>query len=582
MVRSVVLLALSVLIVLPARADDGWCKFLWTELIAFDNTKADYGVADFLGRMSKRPTGVSLLLLEPELFEKHTPLTVDRPLPERACAYGKRPCNEEHARQDWTAFQLRGLVGTLKAHGVEVYASFFEFGRQHPTDPLPDGRPYVSKFVEGTTAFLRDYGFSGLHGADGFAHPRKTLAERGISVERCLDEATKWTSFWQEAAAAFRQAGFKTYLNTCWTRDPYEAIVRYGVDYRTLAKTPIDGFFVESSAGGLILEGWNYTEESVLDKCTAMLARLRAAVPDKELFLLHCFKDGEERFDALRHAPLLVSAEALSMANTFVDGRRTLVGVVGSLADAIGREEWTRLDATWNLAFAFPAALPDGVCVVWDDEALTRECLELPKQKAASSLTLLAALVSRGAVLGGLVSTERARTDAALPVLVLNPACYPRQTLEALRQRGGTVIEFGLGRDAFSEHPVAVEPKNWLYPLVESRPSSQTFAAAVKRINAMSPVVPSDDRGGFALSSAVDPNGMRRILLRNNRPTYHYAEVDVKGRVTKAEILTDDPRQPVRCDCLENGWTRLYVKLPPLGVVMLRIGDGHFATFEQR
>ena len=86
-------------------------KFLWAELIAFDNTKADYGVADFLGRMSKRPTGVSLLLLEPELFEKHTPLTVDRPLPERACAYGKRPCNEEHARQDWTAFQLRDLSG---------------------------------------------------------------------------------------------------------------------------------------------------------------------------------------------------------------------------------------------------------------------------------------------------------------------------------------------------------------------------------------------------------------------------------------------------------------------------------------
>jgi len=571
-VKAALLVVLTALSVLPVRADDAWRKFLWTELIAFDNTKADYGVGDFLDRMHKRPTGVSLLLLVPELFERHTPLTEDRPLPERACAYGGRPHNEEHARQSWTAFQLRGLVAALKAQGIEAYASFFLFGTRHPTDPRPDGSPYAPFFIDRTTAFLRDYGFTGLHGADGFGHPRQSLNDRGIPVDRCFGEAEKWTAFWQRAAGALRTAGFKTYLNSCWTRDPYEALVRYGVDYRSLAKTPIDGFFVESSVGGLTLEGWNYTEESAFDSRAAMFMRLKAAVPDKDLYLLHCFKDGEERFDALRHAPLLVPNEALTMANTFFDGRRTLAGVTGSLADAISRAEWTSLDATWNLAFSSPDAVPDGVRILWDDEALTEECRELPRRKAASSQTLLSALISRGAVLGGTVPAARALADATLPVLVLNPSCFPQETLAKLRARGGTVIEFGLGVDDFTAHSVEAEPKNWLYPLVESRPSSASFTAAVRKINAVAPVVPSDDRSGFALSSSVEPDGARRILLRNNRPTYHYSEVDVKGTFKEVEILTEDPRLPVRCDDLGSGWTRLYVKLPPMGVVLLRTG----------
>ena len=572
--KTVVSLLAVAVLTCTATAADNWRKFLWAELIAFDNTKADFGVGEFLGRMRERPQGVSLLLLEPELFEKHVPLTADRELPASVCAYGSRPCNEEHARQVWTAFQLRDLVGLLRARGVETYASFFLFGTRHPTDPMPDGRPYVDAFIRGTVDFLRDYGFSGLHGADGFGHPRRSLRDRGIPVERCLEEAAKWSDFWMKAATALRAAGFKTYLNTCWTRDPYEAIVRYGVDYRSLARAPFDGFFVESSAGGLTLEGWNYTEESLLDKCTAMLMRLKAAAPDKDLLLLQCFKDGEERFDALRHAPLLVPAEALAMANTFSDGRRTLEGVTGSLADAITRPEWERLDATWTLAFSCPAAVPEGVRVVWDDEALTRECLDLPKRRLASSHTLLAALISHGAVLGGTIPTARALADASLPILVLNPDCYPRQTLEKLRARGGTVVEFGLGVDGFTEHPVKTEPENWLFPLVESRPPSAAFDAAVGKINAVAPVVPSDGRGGFALSSSVEPDGARRILLRNNRPTYHAVEVDVKGVVKTAEILTDDPRLPIRCEARPDGRTRLYVKLPPAGVVLLRTREG--------
>jgi len=222
--------------------------FLWVELIGFDNTSRDYGVDAFLSRLPMKPQAVSLLLVDSRLFEGHRGLTEDYPLPPEACAYGARPFNEERSRQAWSAYQLRDLVAELKRNGVRVYASFFEWGRHDITAEGADGKPYVDTFIRTTMAFLRDFGFDGLHGADGYGHPRKSLAARGLTVDSCRKEAEKWTQFWMKSATAFKQSGFDVYLNTCWTRDPYEALVRYGVDYRLLAKAPIDGFRVESSA----------------------------------------------------------------------------------------------------------------------------------------------------------------------------------------------------------------------------------------------------------------------------------------------------------------------------------------------
>ena len=133
-------------------------KFMWAELIAFDNSLPDYGVGDFLSRQKIKPDAISLLLIEVSLFENHESGEKDFVLPERACSYMGRPYNAERKRQAWTSRQLRGLVAEVNSRSVETYASFFEWGKQdlvgkrNGTD-----EPYVDFFIRQTCAFLSPY-----------------------------------------------------------------------------------------------------------------------------------------------------------------------------------------------------------------------------------------------------------------------------------------------------------------------------------------------------------------------------------------------------------------------------------------
>ena len=101
-------------------------KFLWMELIGFDNRQADYGVGEFLSRMPVRPEVISILIWNTDLIHSHHGLAEDGPIGLKHCAYHARPRNEEHDIQNWTRFQLRGLVKELQHHGVQVYVSFFD------------------------------------------------------------------------------------------------------------------------------------------------------------------------------------------------------------------------------------------------------------------------------------------------------------------------------------------------------------------------------------------------------------------------------------------------------------------------
>ena len=190
-------------------------KFLWMELIGFDNREADYGVAEFLSRMPVHPEVISILIWNTDLIHSHHGLAEDAPIGLKHCAYQARPRNEEHDIQNWTRFQLRGLIQELHHHGVKVYVSFFdqlmskERQRQKglpDTDEwidhhqevryvdctgkmtslciwkhISDGTLYEDFFVRQLESFLRDYGFDGLHGADGFGHPRENISHADFS-----------------------------------------------------------------------------------------------------------------------------------------------------------------------------------------------------------------------------------------------------------------------------------------------------------------------------------------------------------------------------------------------------------------
>ena len=112
-------------------------------------------------------------------------------------------------------------------------------------------------------------------------------------------------------------------------------------------------------------------------------------------------------------------------------------------------------------------------------------------------------------------------------------------------------------------------PKNWLFPLVESRPSHAAFERAAKAINEFSPVVPAPGTSDVCISGFEYANGDMHIVARSNRGVYCNAEIAVRRPVAAVDILSGYPSMPVKPA------ETLRAKIPPSGVVALRIAIAH-------
>ncbi|MEI6503555.1 MAG: hypothetical protein WCP21_21295, partial [Armatimonadota bacterium] len=170
-----------------------YAAWIWTELLAFDNTAPDLGVAEYLERLGFTPKGVSLMASASDFIMLHEPLTEERPLFPDVCARFGQAGNEERQRQDWTNHQLRDLVARLQQAGVLVFVSVFaayhhdqfhpEWLSAHPEARIvyshmgvTDGVQVIARLDDGTyyqdllaaqlTKVMVDYNFDGFHGPD--------------------------------------------------------------------------------------------------------------------------------------------------------------------------------------------------------------------------------------------------------------------------------------------------------------------------------------------------------------------------------------------------------------------------------
>lgn len=169
-------------------------KWFWTELIGFDNASPDFGVGEFFDRAGFAPDALCLLVNTPDFVLQHGGMDREIVLPPDICARAGHDKNEDRSRQDWTNWQVRGLVEALKRRGVSPYLSFFagyrgdQFHREWASDHLEvlqahlnrkllgginslkrlkDGTWYEDFFCAQLAAAVEDYGFDGWHGADG-------------------------------------------------------------------------------------------------------------------------------------------------------------------------------------------------------------------------------------------------------------------------------------------------------------------------------------------------------------------------------------------------------------------------------
>ncbi|GGD83828.1 hypothetical protein [Paenibacillus nasutitermitis] len=666
-------------------------RWIWIELIGFDNRESDFGVAAYLDTVGFIPESIFFLLYTPDFVHAHKGMESEWQLPMEVCSYGARPYGKLHDRQEWTNFQLRSLVEELQKHGIDIYCSFFDIYQFHDGDTLrestwcaahpelyemrktgkafpainplkrfKDGSWYEDLFVQDLMRVMRDYGFDGYHGADGYTSPRLSLEvtdysddmveqfitataveieagfaapcdDNPLEMEQRADwiwnhrrlewirfHSERWGQLWDKIMSAIRQEGKKAFLNTAWTRDPFEALYRYGVDYRRLADSGIDGFVVET-VGASLSVGAGETEYEPDSEFMAMLLTIKAYVPDTMLICLNAIQDTNEQWDALSHAPTALERDIYSLSNLYLQDSsgisRCSGGFMACLGDGISRDGWNWISKRWDGGFDEEPQRIIGIPMVWSDQLLHHSLEDYSVSRQWPVHKYMTELISLGAPLHSIVNVKDIPQSDG-PILVTLLHLLPDDELQSiLDYRNGSSVLIGMMTERISRIPAIAEWRidcevnelfcvirdhygavakaftmernadrvhlevhqstptwikegiNWLESLHFNPVSEEFLTSCVEGIIEQTNV-PKVLRNETFIRTAVlemAPNRLR-ILISNLHINYKSAHLDVGHPIERITVLTDFPGVPVTPRGSEFS---LYV--PGRGIVMVEL-----------
>lgn len=389
---------------------------------------------------------------------------------------------------------------------------------------MADGRLFQEFFARQLVRVCEDYGFDGWHGPDGYG-PSSAVYEADYSDDllgqfmemgdwRLPPELTapsgdrpealtqrrdwiwrhlrmewlhfwteRWAGFWKAVAEALHGIGRKTMINSAWTRDPFEAIYRYGVDYRKIVEAGVDAIMVETAAGGILVgsEDRDYHYDFL-----AMLLHFSACVPSTPLIFLHNTKDVVENWDLLRHAPPMLEREVYALSNVFYaeeggQPRRCVDGFLACLGDGISAAEWQWLGRQWRLAFSDQPRRVHGATLVWADSILDGQLAAFACTRDASSHWLTYALMERNAPIQ-IAAPVRTAIGMEGVLLLLNAHHLSAAERCALLESGKALVAIG---PDFSEWP---QPDAEWVDTVPGRPLRCRLYGATARF----PALPAD------------------------------------------------------------------------------------------
>lgn len=356
-------------------------KWIWTELLAFDNSQVDQGVQAYLDRLGFVPQGISLLVSAADFFVLHEAMDKERRLFPDACSRCGHAGNEERSRQDWTNYQLRLLVQNLQAKKIEVFCSVFmyylkdkfhhEWATDHPeilltyeglgvTDGLfplarlDDGTLYEDIFIHKMLEVVQDYGFDGWHGpdaqgpsgalssgecSDSFMRQfAEYLGDRlPVDFELVSDGSLPslrkrmdyiWNNLWREWTE-FNMSRWESF----WGKavNGLRAIGKKSMINSGNTKSAFESIYIYGIDYRKIAEiGVDYlVVETVAGNLAlieghdchfdfaATLAEMKAFVPGMKVIFLHGIKDVVESYDLLRHAPGRLDREVYTLTNQY-------------------------------------------------------------------------------------------------------------------------------------------------------------------------------------------------------------------------------------------------------------------------
>jgi len=516
---------------------------------------------------------------------------------------------------------------------------------------LNDGTFFEDVFISKVIRTVLDYGFDGWHGPDGWGplttgslaytdcsddmmaqfadHLCQDLPEvvvcKSNNQVSILEKRMDWIwqnrrrewlhfniarmeTFWRKMVKALHDNGKKAIINSAWTKACFEAIYRYGIDYRRIAATGVDYMVVETVAAGLtLIHGRRDQHYDFL----AMLMEIKACVPGMKLLFLHGIKDAVENYDLLRHAPARLEKELYSLANVcYHDGENThraADGFLACLGDGISADEWRWLKTRWDKAFSAQPGYAGSVTAIWSERAFYSHFDDYLETGGWCSHRQTFFLMEHGVQIQ---SAARIENIGRLTGTLLVPYFHllPEEELQSvLNYRGGAVILLGdLTRRKLPCADVAIDygtiscviinsgmaQMSMAIPAVEGKFTDEEIPLAFyddikyrdipsvfwnKVADIINSIIVPGDRT-HVLCRILDPNGETAVMslefasdalhiaVKNNSQIYAKPELELTKNIRSIKILSGFPLT----ECIPDK-DRFKVVIPPQGIVVMEI-----------
>ncbi len=613
-------------------------RAVWIELIGFDNRLEDMGVEHFLEKAGFIPDALVLLIWSSDFVHSYSPDASDDTLLGWDCsAYGCRRQSLEHEIQQWTKGEVKTLLANLKKHKIDVYLSFFDqiphefqikrfqipetpklWVNDHkeilfttekgiiapnicPWKRLADGSYYEDFLLSKLIPCLEEYGFDGLHGADGYAHQRFTISRGDFSddiieqaqipceahcdgdVEKIqarakdilLNHRKQWTEFhrqrhaksWKHVSGELRKNGKKLIMNSYWTRDPFEALFRYGEDFALLAELDLEALILEAPVADE-LSTWHSQDVRGLYKLVASLLRIRAILPEVPIWHMNTLRDVLENYNIVQEFPALMEAGTEMLQHALLYHNKkwsySLSGLLSCLSDGLTRDNWNWVRAMWDFVLdKGEISAYSGAVAVFSQSMLERELDAYLEERFTSSWHLHCLLLGSGAPLNAIVPLSEVLTlPGNTPLVVLNSRFLSSEERAVLQQHKGEQLCI----DPEERSPVELnDPPFFTGALPEPVPSSEQIAAWVQQICAMAPNVPQPAETGHRVFEETLTSGEKLLSVFNDQLYCRYVQVKMPMPFDQLQPIINHITPPFTTA------DTFMVHLPSFGVVALKV-----------
>ena len=653
-------------------------KWLWIELIGFDWEKKDFGVKEYINNVGFVPEMLSFLFSSPDFIHQHEPLTKEIELSWNICTYGGRNDGKKNVEDlpRWTNLMLKKLIAELHKYKIKVFCCVFsryrqnkfhnEWVRNHqellsvnsdgvcdsfinPLARFNTGEYYEDFFIGKLLDVVKDYDFDGFH-MDGRNHYPLSLCATDYSdnmvgqftenqnldlpnniAEQIVPRAKwiwqhkrmewiefhvgRWETHIKKIVDKMHAVGKEVIFHTSWSRDPFEAVYRYGIDYVKIAKTGMDYFIQECPAGG----NESGAEFGMNDnffpnffyKILATILLTKASVRDSNIIALHHIHDMMEDYEVLRHLPTFLQKEGYFYPNLFYidkEGKldRCIQGFMICLANGICHEDWKWMQRNWQNSFAIIPKSIRGATVVWSERMLENQLRDYISTRTAPTHTLLWRLLLKGAPIFSSTNIENIDKVEG-PIVVLNHHLFPDDEIKRIMDfKNGVKVLIGKGDssgvspdfefsdvyppdqlslriyDSLQKFTVKIEddvvediskdftevedPLYYCQDIYSRKISESFLRESAKVISQLAGNVKITNSSEATILTMEKGKGEFRLFIGNNKYTYSHPEIDMGSDIANIETVTEFPYKTI----IPDG-SKFIVRVPGKGIVVLDV-----------